>query len=76
MKLNVGLNKRSNLFKRHNKNQNHFDGFLGGSTAFGRIGQRLRWERLQREAQERANLESRHRREIFDFKEMVTLLYK
>jgi hypothetical protein len=64
------------LQERHNNNKNRLDGLMNGSSAFGRMGQRLRRERLQREAQERANLESRHRREIFDFKEMVTLLCK
>jgi hypothetical protein len=64
------------LQERHNNNKKRLDGLMNGSSAFGRMGQRLRRERLQREAQERANLESRHRREIFDFKEMVTLLCK
>jgi hypothetical protein len=68
------------LQERHARNRRPLDGLLdgpgAGSSAFGRIGQKLYRERLQKEAQERSDMESRHRKEIYDFKELVTLLCK
>ena len=68
------------LQERHARNKGSLDGLLGGSgggsSAFGRIGKKLYRERLQKEAQERSDMEPRHRKEIYDFKELVTLLCK
>lgn len=68
------------LQESHARNRGSLDGLLGGprggSSAFGRIGKKLYRERLQKEDQERSDMESRHRKELYDFKELVTLLCK
>ena len=66
------------LQERHARNKRPLDwtSRLPGGGGFGDINRAMAAKRAEQEAQERSDMESRHRKEIYDFKELVTLLCK